>query len=626
MATAPSNRDLTRIKWLACTQVVFTIALGIVALGVKQDNRLTHFLNDGQGPSITYFAIALESRDTHAAQRMLHTLSQQPGVVRSLTSDFVDPFGLGGFPPRDTGTHLIGYFQVWESQSTELVKNTQETLKQWHERHGLQAMIIGDAVINDALDQASQTTRLIFVALLLFALLTCLLFTRSWRSLIVAAAAVLSPLATTMGLYAALGFKLDLLTNLIPVLILVLSLAMHMHVHLAVVRRQNLVAAVRSKLKPNLYVTASTSIGFASLITSDLGPIRTLGIFMAVAVWFTFAWVNAAHLGLGRWLLADYPSPPRFLDWMIVWIAPRSHQPKRVFPIIIAVVLIITAACTLPFLRVQTNGLFYFEANHPVRQATTFFEEHVTGSAILIAEVLKPDGTNATDLQRVRRVEHVRHAFTLPYQPNRVYLTVDAIDSDDYATLTQQIRIAFDSHVTLSGPLAAASTIQQQLLSSLSRSLITSFVLISILIMMLIPRRLGVAIAWIPNLFPLSCMAIAMWAFNIDLSVATVLVFSIAFGIAVDDTVHLTQKYLTTPDGDWQTVVHSEGLAVLTTTLILVIGFLAISGSHFKPLADFGKLLAIGMVAALVGDLWVLPAILNHVKSNQEEPGDPKHR
>ena len=100
----------------------------------------------------------------------------------------------------------------------------------------------------------------------------------------------------------------------------------------------------------------------------------------------------------------------------------------------------------------------------------------------------------------------------------------------------------------------------------------------------------------------------------------------LALGIAVDDTIHLLTEYRRqrsagmSVSNSMKTATLVKGSAVLSSSLILSIGF-GISGlSNFVPIMHFGLLTGLIMLTAVVGDLVFLPALINMKKSNAAAP------
>jgi len=139
-----------------------------------------------------------------------------------------------------------------------------------------------------------------------------------------------------------------------------------------------------------------------------------------------------------------------------------------------------------------------------------------------------------------------------------------------------------------------------------------------IFVLMLIQWRSigGALLCMIPNLSPILLIFIIMGFFGIWLDMATAMIASVAVGIAVDDTIHVYHGFIhrikrgARPITAIVRTYRQAGRAVMTTTIILSAQFLVVTSSQFVPTTHFGLLTAIGLVAALLFDLVLLPALL----------------
>lgn len=148
------------------------------------------------------------------------------------------------------------------------------------------------------------------------------------------------------------------------------------------------------------------------------------------------------------------------------------------------------------------------------------------------------------------------------------------------------------------------------------RGLLIAFLLISIIMAILFRSPKIVFASLIPNLIPIIIIAGLMGFAGIRLRPVTAITFSIAFGIAVDDTIHFLAKFrqATTGGADLSTAIHqtimTTGKAMIFTSIILFIGFIVLLTSSFSGTSTFGLLTAITLIVALIADLLVLPALI----------------
>jgi predicted RND superfamily exporter protein len=120
----------------------------------------------------------------------------------------------------------------------------------------------------------------------------------------------------------------------------------------------------------------------------------------------------------------------------------------------------------------------------------------------------------------------------------------------------------------------------------------------------------------IPNLLPLTVLAILMSLLDIPLDVTTAMITPIMLGIAMDDTIHLVYKYRRSktitgsPESRMDNAISYTGGALFSTTIALVGGFLIIASSATPSVKDFGLLCATTVAIALITDIFYLPALL----------------
>jgi predicted RND superfamily exporter protein len=144
------------------------------------------------------------------------------------------------------------------------------------------------------------------------------------------------------------------------------------------------------------------------------------------------------------------------------------------------------------------------------------------------------------------------------------------------------------------------------------------------LLMLILWRSIGSAlICMIPNISPVLLIFIIMGLFGIWLDMATAMIASVAVGIAVDDTIHVYHGYLhrikkgIPPVHALVRTFSQAGRAVVTTTIILTAQFMILVTSLFQPTTHFGLLTSIGLWAALIFDLILLPSLLVFLASRK---------
>jgi predicted RND superfamily exporter protein len=126
-----------------------------------------------------------------------------------------------------------------------------------------------------------------------------------------------------------------------------------------------------------------------------------------------------------------------------------------------------------------------------------------------------------------------------------------------------------------------------------------------------------VVVSLIPNLIPLIITASIMGYFGISIKPSTILVFSIAFGISVDDTIHFLAKYRQelrlrnfNIKDSVVAAIKETGVSMFYTSIVLFFGFFIFIASQFGGTIALGLLVSITLFIALLSNLIVLPALL----------------
>ncbi|MDG1697875.1 MAG: MMPL family transporter [Polaribacter sp.] len=155
------------------------------------------------------------------------------------------------------------------------------------------------------------------------------------------------------------------------------------------------------------------------------------------------------------------------------------------------------------------------------------------------------------------------------------------------------------------------------LIKNLVFSLSLAILLIAIFMAWMFRSPQMIFISLIPNILPLLITAGLMGFFEIPIKPSTILVFSIAFGISVDDTIHFLAKYrqeLIANKWRIKTSVYAAlretGVSMFYTSIVLFFGFLTFTLSSFGGTIALGGLVSITLLLAMVSNLLLLPSLL----------------
>ncbi len=221
-------------------------------------------------------------------------------------------------------------------------------------------------------------------------------------------------------------------------------------------------------------------------------------------------------------------------------------------------------------------------------------------------------------------------------QTLRVSLKVADIGSirmDSLITLVvepgiQRIFAGTDINVTLTGTTLLFIKGNRFLIENLRNSFLLAFFLIAIIMAILFRSFKMIIMSLIPNVIPLLMTAGLMGFFNIPLKPSTALIFSIAFGISVDYSIHLLAKYRMELYANNFFVpvavsnsIREMGSSMVYTSIILFAGFIIFSFSEFGGTIALGILTSCTLFIAMFTNLILLPAMLLTFDSGKRKKG-----
>lgn len=157
--------------------------------------------------------------------------------------------------------------------------------------------------------------------------------------------------------------------------------------------------------------------------------------------------------------------------------------------------------------------------------------------------------------------------------------------------------------------------------AQMAKGLGFAFVIVAVIIGFLFRSWKLALVALAPNIIPLIWVCGVMYLFGIELKLTTSIIFTVAFGIAVDDTIHfMTKLNVELAKGkSWLYAIKSTyletGKAIILTSLVLVFGFSVLTLSEFGVTFYSGLLISTALVFALLADLILLPVLLVMLKN-----------
>lgn len=218
----------------------------------------------------------------------------------------------------------------------------------------------------------------------------------------------------------------------------------------------------------------------------------------------------------------------------------------------------------------------------------------------------------------------VSRLLTLDYQEGRIQALAKNSSSEATRELFAQIDRLTDKHllgldveVTPTGIIVLMNSLADMIIEgqiySLTFSIISVFIIVRLLLKSWEGSVLSILLIFLTTLINFGLMG---WL-GISLDIVTVLISSIGIGVGIDYSIHVYSRYSEEREnghsvGDaLRRTVAFTGKAIATNTGSVVAGFVILVFSSFPPLRYFGSLVTVTMLAASIGSLTMLPALVN---------------
>ena len=177
--------------------------------------------------------------------------------------------------------------------------------------------------------------------------------------------------------------------------------------------------------------------------------------------------------------------------------------------------------------------------------------------------------------------------------------------------------------VTMTGKALVFQKGTKYLVRNLVISLSLAILLIALFMAYLFRSFRMIIVSLIPNLLPLLVTAGLMGYLGVPIKPSTILVFSIAFGISVDDTIHFLAKYRQELQANhWKirksvyAALRETGVSMFYTSIVLFFGFSVFTISSFGGTVALGALVSITLLFAMLSNLLLLPSLLLSLERN----------
>lgn len=541
-----------------------------------------------------------------------------------------------------------------------------------------------------------QEELVIFLSLsvLLVILFLALIYRNFWHVIVPLAVVGLS-IVWLAGFMAITNKSLDLLMVLMPTILFVVGMSDVVHIlskYLEELRGgKEKIPALTITIKEiglaTFLTSLTTSIGFLTLMTASIKPVREFGLYIAIGVFF--AYIIAFTLLPSILYFLKLPQITsqmhlkqkwnRYLGNVFIWVLRHKR-------LVIGLTFLLTLISIIGIVQIKVNTYLIEDLpeGDPLKQNFLFFDQKYGGSRPLEATVTLADTShtlfdkeviqemnemekiissslptsflvspvyviktlnqalkggnpeafalpdNERDWQKIKRYvsrikkrPEIRHIIDQKEQQARITGRMEDIGSSitlkKRKAIIENIEKRIDENlirVQLTGSSFLIDKNNEYLVSNMLYGLTIAFAVVAIIAGLIFFQWRMVLITLLPNILPLLITAGIMGYFGISMKLSTSMVFTIAFGIAVDDTIHMLSK-LRLEMSKGNSVLYalkrsylSTGKALIITTLILSGGFLILLFSSFGGTFYTGLLVGITLIMALVVDLTLLPVLV----------------
>lgn len=525
--------------------------------------------------------------------------------------------------------------------------------------------LAGSPVVVAELDRLgnAKSTQKYFLLTLLLSMGMLYYSLRQWRLTFTIVGLTVWAINLTLTIVKIIGGESNFILGAMSVMVMVFTLAICVHFlqyHRTCRDEPDaLGAAMKMAWKPCFLATLTTTIGLVSLTINDIAPVQQFGVAAAIGcivALFTGLGITPAALAVWSPREVTQRASSGFGVRIVNGILNHSRKVALAAGLVFAVTTIgllrvESRIDPLDFLpsdskvlgdvhRVEKNlvNLNSVEAvidfgdrdmpfveklaecrrieglirSHPNVQFTIspamFFPKKMPEGAFEMASLL-----GRADQRRANNADYIADGDRL-WRISARMTTTSRISRTE--TLDELAQLTAGEPVSLTGIAPLLEEAQQSIFDGFWESFAMAFAIITVVMIVSLRSLKTGLVAMIPNLAPIAIVFGTLGLVGIPVDIGMMMTASIALGIAVDGTfhflVHYNLRYVKTKNSAAASrdALLQTGAPIFKAAVIAAVGMLALTLSSFTPTARFGLMMAMLLVAALVGDLILLPALL----------------
>ncbi len=599
---------------------------------------------------------------------------------------------------------------------SRVVKDITTVGDRFGSKHAIEMRYSGLPLIRTQVaDRMKTEMKWFLVGSVLLSAFILLIFFRSLSTMFLSLAVVLIGVVWSIGTLDLLGYKITLLTVLIPPLIVVIGIPNCIyflnkyHVSYAETNEKNaaLVKMISRMGIVTLFCNIAAAIGFAVFALTRSAILKEFGAVAGINIIALFIISIILIPSVLSYLPAPKERHTRYLDnkWLLALLDKLEIWALQHRPLIYGATVIILAVSIAGLFRLKSEGFIVDDLpkTNKIYKDLRFFETNFKGVMPLeiVIDTRQKNGLRKNPLQTFGAIDSLSqyigslpetgkplsiveglkfarqayydgdssnyappNSFDISFlssylsakadtgtgnpagnsfskllssfmdsskQKARISVNMADIGSKRLPELLQQVQLKanhyFDSSkysVELTGASVTFLEGSSFIIKGLKDSILWAFGLIALCMLYLFRSLRILFCSLIPNLIPLVITAGVMGWAGVALKPSTVLVFSIALGIAIDITIRFLVNYKQEQKGSTATqeqlvieTIHSTGISIVYTSLVLVAGFIIFCFSGFGGTQALGWLTSLTLVVATFTNLILLPALLISINKRQ---------
>ncbi len=531
----------------------------------------------------------------------------------------------------------------------------------------------------------------IIVGLLIIIVILALQF-RTFSGVIIPLMIIVWSTVITLGFIIWIGDQLNILSVLIPTIIAFVSLSDVIHfltkyeslIQYDVPIKEALLTTIKEIGLATFLTSFTTTIGFLSLISIQVMPIQTLGIYTGLGVMLayliTMILIPARIHFFSKSVIRNAGSGKTWLSFSHGFFKYAIRHQRVI--ITSALFFILLSVFGIAQLQINAELLDDLPDHHRARKNFEYFDQQFSGTKPWQLALITPDsGKSVYTLNTLREIERIENYLIREYPIKNIISPIQKVKFLNMAyegglmsnyklpeneeklkkllRFEQRLNISdqplIDTHgfsrisgyiteigsrATQQKDAALLRFIEAEIDPKILKTRITgttylidksheflsvnlfwgigiAFGVVALIVFILFRSVTLVFVTLIPNVLPVLGIAALIGFMGIPIKLSTSIIFTISFGIAVDDTIHFISKFKIEVNKGLsvlralKSTFQTTGKAMIITTFVLCAGFALFCFSSFGATFYLGVFICATLIFALLTDLLLLPVLLH---------------